>query len=233
MPRKRTHRTEKDAYKAWLDPTILILAHLLLLPVWLLLWTILPLIIWVGDRGPVFYKQQRAGKAGRPFTVLKFRTMVSDADRKGPAWTTEGDLRVTRVGRLLRRTALDELPEMLNIMKREMSFVGPRALDLEEHRTLEQQIPGFETRLQVAPGLTGLAQVYNLGDNAYEKFRYDLNYLDIMSPWLDIKLLVLSVRNTLSARWDQRQGKPVEPDGSIELSAESNEQSDQSDSPYA
>lgn len=205
--RKHAHDLPNTAYQTWFDLTILVLAHLLLLPLWLVLWTLLPLLIWLGDRGPIFYRQQRAGKDGRPFTVFKFRTMVLDADRKGPAWTTCGDPRVTRVGRLLRRTALDELPEMLNIFKREMSFVGPRALDLEEQRSLEQQIPGFEKRLKVRPGLTGLAQVYNHGDDAHNKFRYDLSYLEQMSPWLDVKLLVLSVRNTLIARWDQRHGK--------------------------
>jgi lipopolysaccharide/colanic/teichoic acid biosynthesis glycosyltransferase len=117
------------------------------------------------------------------------------------------------VGRVLRRTALDELPELLNIWKRDMSFVGPRALDLEEQQTLEQLIPGFEDRLQVAPGLTGLAQVYDPSDNAHEKLRYDLEYVQKMSPWLDMKLLLLSVRNTLAAKWDQRRGKPAADDG--------------------
>lgn len=205
---KQAHSTGRDSYKAWFDLTVLVSAHLLLLPLWLLLWILLPTLIWLDDRGPVFYKQRRAGKDGKPFTVLKFRTMVSDADRKGPAWTTDGDPRVTRVGRLLRRTALDELPEMLNILRREMSFVGPRALDVEEQQSLEAQIPGFEKRLQVPPGLAGLAQVYDPSDDAYDKFRYDLIYLERMSPWLDAKLLLLSMRNTLGGQWDHRRGKP-------------------------
>jgi len=179
------------------------------LPVWLLLWTSIPVLIWLEDRGPVFYRQQRAGKDGQTISVLKFRTMVKDADSKGPAWTIEGDPRVTRVGRILRRTALDELPEVLNIWKREMSFVGPRALDVEEQRYLEQVVPGFETRLQVLPGLTGLAQVYDPSDDAHEKFRYDSEYLQSMSPWLDMKLIVISIRNTVIARWDHRHGKPA------------------------
>ena len=217
MTGKQDHRTGRDTYKTWFDFTILILAHVLLLPVWLLLWTILPLIIWLGDRGPVFYRQQRAGKDGRPFTLLKFRTMVLDADLKGPAWTTHRDPRVTRVGKLLRRTALDELPEILNIIKRDMSFVGPRALDLQEQRSLEEQIPGFEMRLQVAPGLTGPAQVYDRSDNARDKLRYDLSYLDRMGPLVDLKLLFLSVWNSCSARWDQRGGKPLGSDDATDL----------------
>lgn len=205
-------RSYEATYKVWFDFAVLISAHILLLPIWILLWTFIPLSIWLGDRGPIFYRQQRAGKGGRPFTVVKFRTMVSDADLKGPGWTVPGDPRITRVGRLLRNTALDELPELISILKRDMSFVGPRALDVEEQRALEEQIVGFEKRLQVSPGLTGLAQVYNSGDDSLKKFQYDLSYLDRMSPWLDAKLLVLSVWNTLRAQWDQRRGKPTESD---------------------
>lgn len=200
-----------NGYKLWFDLTVLILAHLLLLPLWVLLWSVVPLLIWLGDRGPVFYRQERAGKGGRIFTILKFRTMVLDADRKGPAWTIEGDPRVTRVGKLLRRTALDELPGVLSIWKRDMSLVGPRALDVEEQRSFEHEISGFESRLQVLPGLTGLAQVYDRTDDAYDKFHYDLEYLGRMGPWLDTKLLILSVWNTLGGRWDQRSGKWAEP----------------------
>ncbi|MCH8282883.1 MAG: sugar transferase [Chloroflexi bacterium] len=195
-------------YKRPFDLGLLVVAHLLLLPLWLLLWTIIPLLIWLGDRGPIFYKQKRIGKNGRVFIILKFRTMVPDADRSGPPWTTEGDPRVTRFGRLLRRTALDELPEVVNIWKGDMSFVGPRALDVVEQKVLEQEIPGFAKRLQILPGLTGLAQIYDTEDTADGKYRYDMEYLTHMSPWQDLKLLMVSVRNTLGARWDRRTGKP-------------------------
>lgn len=209
MATKPADKLGRDSYKRWFDLIILGLAHALALPIWVLLWTFIPLLIWLGDRGPVFYKQKRVGRGGRVFTVLKFRTMVLDAERQGPAWTTAGDSRVTRVGRLLRRTALDELPEILNIWRGEMSLVGPRALDVEEEAALERQIPGFAARLQVLPGLTGLAQVYDPTDDALDKFRYDQEYLRRMGPWLDLKLLVISLRNTLVARWDRRSGKPT------------------------
>jgi lipopolysaccharide/colanic/teichoic acid biosynthesis glycosyltransferase len=133
--------------------------------------------------------------------------MVPDAEEIGAAWTMDQDPRVTKVGRLLRRTALDELPEVINIWRRDMSLVGPRALDVEEQRSLEKLIVGFEGRLKVRPGLTGLAQIYDPRDDAHEKFHYDLEYLQRMSPWLDIKLLILSVRNTLGVKWDRRSGK--------------------------
>tara|TARA_Y100000588_G_C14280178_1_gene936707 strand:+ start:5035 stop:5748 length:714 start_codon:yes stop_codon:yes gene_type:complete len=197
----------KGAYKAWFDLSILVLAHVLLLPLWLILWSVIPLLIWLDDRGPVFYRQQRMGKDGRPFDVIKFRTMVVDAENMGPAWTTDADPRITRVGRILRRTALDELPEVINIWKGTMSFVGPRALDLDEHLSLEELIPGFEERLQVRPGLTGLAQIYDKNDDPYEKYNYDMEYLRRLSPLLDTRLLILSLRNTVIARWDHRSGK--------------------------
>jgi len=218
MADRPTNQSARDGYKSWFDLTILVLAHVLLLPLWVLLWIIIPILIRLGDRGPVFYKQDRVGKGGRIFTVFKFRTMVPDAEDKGAAWTMDQDPRVTRVGKLLRRTALDELPEVLNIWKGDMSLVGPRALDVEEQRSLEKLIAGFEGRLQVRPGLTGLAQIYDPKDDAHEKFHYDLEYLQRMSPWLDMKLLVLSVRNTLWVKWDRRSGKTSDPSRIIDSS---------------
>lgn len=208
MGERRAENSSRDGYKLWFDFTVLVSAHLLLFPLWLILWTLIPLLIWLYDRGPVFYRQKRAGKNGRVFTVLKFRTMVLNADRYGPAWTTDQDPRVTRVGKLLRRTALDELPELLSIWRGDMSLVGPRALGVEEHDEVERQVPGFAERLRVRPGLTGLAQIYDREDEVHDKLRYDLEYLHCMGPWLDVKLLLLSVRNTLIGGWDHRAGKP-------------------------
>ena len=209
MAEHQIPQSSPASYKHWFDLTVLVLAHLLLAPIWILLWTMIPLLIWLGDRGPIFYRQRRIGKDRRIFTILKFRTMVPGADQQGPAWTSEADPRVTRIGRLLRRTALDEIPELLSIFKGDMSFVGPRALDVEEHFGLEKTIPGFDRRLCVLPGLTGLAQVYNPDDDAHGKFHYDCQYLERRGPVLDTKILLLSVRNTLIGRWDQRGGKPA------------------------
>ena len=194
-------------YKRPFDVGLLLLAHILLLPLWLVLWTFIPIAIWLEDRGPIFYKQQRAGKDGRIFTIRKFRTMVPNADLIGPAWTIQGDLRLTRVGKVLRRTALDELPELGSIFKGDMSLVGPRALAVGEQETLQQEITGFVDRLSVRPGLTGLAQIYDREDNANDKIKYDLQYLQRMGPWLDTTLLTLSVWNTIARRWDKRGGK--------------------------
>ena len=196
-------------YKRPFDLTILVAAHIfpLFLPVWVLLWMAIPLAIWLGDRGPIFYRQKRAGRDGKAFTVLKFRTMVKDADDKGPAWTLDDDRRLTPVGRLLRKTALDELPQLFSIWTGDMSLVGPRALDYEEQQLLETQVSGFASRLRVRPGLTGLAQVYDQRDEAHTKLAYDLEYIRRLSLWLDTKLVVVSAWNTVLGRWDRRAGK--------------------------
>lgn len=197
----------KGRYKRPFDLFILIFSHILLAPLFLLLWTVVPVLVWLEDRDPVFYTQKRKGKDGRVFTLMKFRTMVRGAEHQGPRWTTERDRRVTRIGRILRRTALDELPELISVWKGDMSFVGPRPLDVGEHSLLEEKVAGFEERLLVSPGLTGLAQVYDREDSAEVKLKYDLEYMRRMNPLLDVELLLLSVRNTLLARWDRRMGK--------------------------
>ena len=190
-----------------MDLTILIVAHVLLMPLWLVIWTCIPLLIRLGDAGPVFFRQERAGRNGKAFTIMKFRTMVVDSDKIGPAWTVDGDVRITTIGRILRRTALDELPSILSIWKGDMSFVGPRALAQSEQSMLEREIPDFHLRLNVLPGLTGLSQVYNKTDSSVDKIYHDLEYIRRMNLLLDLTLLVLSVKNTIFARWDQRSGK--------------------------
>ena len=202
----------RTAYKRAMDLTILVVAHLALAPVWLALWTVIPLLIWLDDRGPIFYSQPRAGRGGAKFSYRKFRTMVVDADKIGPVWTSDDDPRVTRVGRILRKTAMDELPGVLSIWKGDMSLVGPRALPYEEQRMLEREIAGFADRLRVTPGLTGLSQVYNPEDDNLIKLEMDRRYAETMTPWLDVKLIVLSVANTLLARWDTRSAKDPPPD---------------------
>lgn len=184
------------------DFTLSLLGIIISLP----LWGLFALLVWLEHGFPIFYGQRRMGKNRREFTVLKFRTMVKNADKMG-VWTDENDPRITKVGKFLRRTAMDELPSLLSILKGDMSFVGPRALVVEEQKFLERQIPCFEKRLSVRPGLTGLAQVFNPNDDPYLKLKYDLEYIEKMNLWLDIKLIFLSFWNTLTARWDRRKGK--------------------------
>lgn len=168
------------------------------------------------DGGPIWYRQKRWGKNKKPIKVYKFRTMVVDAAKKfGHIQAQENDPRVTRVGRWLRATSLDELPQIVNIWKGEMSWVGPRALPINEVQVKEQNrglpdeaIPGFDLRCKVRPGLTGMAQVYAPRDvPRRHKFRYDLIYIQNQSLWLDIKLVALSVWISLRGKWEDRQRK--------------------------
>lgn len=180
------------------------------------LWLIFGLMIWLEDRGPIFYRQERIGKDGKIFRALKFRSMITDAEQEqGPIQAKENDKRVTKVGRLLRSTAMDELPQLTNILKGEMSFVGPRALRPEEtennncNKTSLQEFPGFSKRHSIRPGLTGLTQVYLPKDFPIKrKFRYDLLYIKNRSFWLDLKLIFLSFWITFRAKWESR-GKKI------------------------
>ena len=177
----------------------------LLWPLWFIVIFIIPLLIWVEDRGPIFYSQNRIGKNKKVFKVIKFRTMIPEAEKtSGAVWSTKDDPRITRIGHLLRRTALDEIPQLLNILKGEMSFVGPRAERPELHEKFSKEIPGFDKRLDVTPGLSGLAQINGSYDlDPREKLVFDIDYSKKMSLFFDIKIIIVSVFNSISARWDQ------------------------------
>jgi len=179
-------------------------------------WGIIALAVKLQDGGPVFFPQQRWGRHQSRFGVLKFRTMVPNASTAPVSvQATEHDPRITTVGRILRATALDELPQLLNIWRGEMSFVGPRALPINERQGREEKgdvpddkIPGFHERLQVRPGLTGIAQIFAPRDVARRnKFRYDMLYIRRQSFWLDLKLVLLSFWITFRGAWERREGK--------------------------
>jgi lipopolysaccharide/colanic/teichoic acid biosynthesis glycosyltransferase len=185
----------RDGYKRVFDLTLILLAHVLLFPLWILLWIVIPLAIWLGDRGPIFYTQERVGRLGKRFKVVKFRTMIQNAEaRTGPVWATNDDERVTNVGGLLRKLRLDEMPQVINILMGEMSLVGPRP---ERPFLIEQfsrEVPGFSQRLRVKPGVAGLAQVRgHYSTSPRYKLKYDKLYIETLSPWMDVRLLFLSV----------------------------------------
>jgi lipopolysaccharide/colanic/teichoic acid biosynthesis glycosyltransferase len=199
----------RGRYKRAYDLLILAGAHLFppLTLLWLVLWMVIPLLIRLEDRGPVFYGQERLGKNGKIFYVLKFRTMVPNAEHMtGAVWATADDPRITKVGRWLRSSALDELPQVLNILKGDMSFVGPRAERPELHAQFVETEPLFAQRVRVRPGLTGLAQVKGSYDLPPErKVQYDLQYMRTMGPVTDTRLMLSSVLNTLLRRWDHKE----------------------------
>ena len=180
------------------------------------LWALIAAAIKLEDGGPVFYGQERVGRGGRHFWSWKFRSMVVDADRRfGALQASEHDPRVTRTGRLLRATAMDELPQLWNILVGDMSFVGPRALRPEEIEVgvdgtpvSLQAIPGYEARHRVTPGLTGIAQIYARRDiPRRQKFKLDQLYVGKQSFWLDLRLIALSFWITARARWERRGRK--------------------------
>ena len=176
-------------------------------------WAAIAVAIKAQDGGPVLYRQQRVGLGGRVFEALKFRSMVPDAESAtGPVQAVENDPRVTRIGRLLRATAMDELPQLWNIFTGDMSFVGPRPLRPGEVETAGngelvrlEEIPGYAARHTVRPGLTGLTQVYAPRDiSRTSKFRLDRVYLKRASFWLDLKLILLSFWITGRGEWEKR-----------------------------
>ena len=179
-------------------------------------WAAIALLILLDDGRPVFFAQDRWGLGAKHIRVLKFRTMAKDAvDVHGVRLAQEEDARVTRLGRVLRRMGLDELPNLLAILGGEMSFVGPRALAVDEVvREIDgrfhsyEQVPGFRERLQVRPGLTGLATVYLPRDaSPRRKFAYDRLYIRRWSFGLDLKLVVLSFFISFLGRWERRTRK--------------------------
>jgi sugar transferase (PEP-CTERM system associated) len=157
--------------------------------------------ISLDSRGPILYRQLRAGERGRPFTLYKFRSMRSDAEALGARFTEENDPRVTRVGRLIRRTRVDELPQLWNVLRGEMSMVGPRPERPVFIEQLEQQVPYFKQRLYVKPGLTGHAQVrcrYGAtAEDHLEKLQYDLYYIKSHSVMFDLSIMLDTIKVVL------------------------------------
>ncbi|HUT04724.1 MAG TPA: sugar transferase [bacterium] len=180
------------AIKRVTDSTLSLGLFLVLLPFFLLIG----LLVKTTSKGPVFYKQERMGKAGNPFRIIKFRTMAHDAERAtGPVLSNSSDNRITGIGRILRKTRLDELPQLLNIIKGEMSFVGPRPerpVFVEEY---SQRIPGYSQRFSVLPGITGLAQIHGGYATIPEiKIKYDLGYIQNFSIWLDLFIIMETLK---------------------------------------
>ena len=171
------------------------------------LWPILWLIIKLDSPGPVFYKQRRVGKGGRTFHVVKFRTMRQDAEAGGPQWAGANDPRITRVGKFMRSSRLDEIPQLWCVLKGDMAFVGPRPERPEFVESLTKEIPFYGVRHMVRPGLTGWAQIrYKYGStvaDAREKLQYDLFYIKNASIGLDLLIMFQTVKTVLLRRGAQ------------------------------
>jgi exopolysaccharide biosynthesis polyprenyl glycosylphosphotransferase len=198
------HNGGQRAYqvlKRLTDVIVAVIGLLLFMPI----LPVLVLLIKLDSPGPVIYTQQRVGRAGRPFRLVKLRSMVVDAERDGRArWAHRGDERVTRVGRFLRSSRLDEAPQLLNVLKGDMSLIGPRPERPEFVAQLEEQIPFYRTRLAVRPGLAGWAQVNypyaSSVQDALVKLQYDLYYIKHQSLYLDLVIMLKTIGVVLTMR---------------------------------
>lgn len=179
---------EQRIVKRFFDVVLCVIAAVVLSPLML----IIAAAIKLEDHGPVFYKQARVTRDGKVFDILKFRSMVEDAEQR-PA--TDDDDRITKVGHVIRATRVDELPQLFNIIKGEMSIVGPRPERIEHVQKYTEAIPEFEFRSKVKGGLTGFAQIYGkYNTSAYDKLKLDLMYIENYSFLLDLKLILMTIR---------------------------------------
>ncbi len=191
----------KKSYKRIFD----IMCSLIGLAFALPLLPLVSLIIKIDSRGPVLFKQVRVGEMDKPFFLYKFRTMRQDAEKgTGAVWAQKNDPRVTRIGRWLRKTRIDELPQLFNVLKGDMSFIGPRPERPEFVAELKKLIPYYSERHFVKPGVTGWAQVrYSYGasvEDTIEKLRYDLYYIKNVTPYLDLLIIIETIKVMLFGR---------------------------------
>jgi len=184
-------------YETVKRPIEIFLALIILL-ITLPLFLIIGFLIKITSSGPIIYKQTRIGQLEKPFILYKFRTMKKDAEKNGPQWAIKNDPRITFIGKILRASHLDELPQIFNILKGELSFVGPRPERPEFVKELKEKIPYYEIRHLVKPGLTGWAQInYRYGasiEDAYEKLEYDIYYLKNRSLTLDLLIILKTIK---------------------------------------
>lgn len=203
-PRVLLFRKKYQLFKRLFDLSVC----LLILPVAIVVMAICAILIYLNDPGPIVFKQMRTGKGGRRFAMYKFRTMVTNAEElkekyrhlnelTWPDFKITNDPRVTRVGRILRKTSLDELPQIFNILKGDMSLVGPRptSFDVSTYSLWHTE------RLEVLPGITGLWQVSGRSDVDFDgRLRLDVEYIENQSFWLDLKILFLTVAAVFAQR---------------------------------
>ena len=191
LSRNRGLTIEQRFVKRAMDIVLSLLAILVSSPILLLIG----LCIKLYDKGPVFYTQERLTRDGEAFQIIKFRSMRMDSEKDGAQLARKNDDRITPIGRVIRQTHFDELPQIFNILKGEMSFVGPRPERKGIAQEYEQVIPEFGFRLKVKAGLTGYAQIYGkYNTTPYDKLKLDLTYIENYSFWLDIKLMLMTFK---------------------------------------
>lgn len=186
------------------EPVLAILMFLCFIP----LFMVIAVLIKLDSKGPVFFVQNRTGYLGKKFRLVKFRSMRTDAEAMGPQWCSNNDERITKVGNFLRKTRIDELPQVINVIRGEMSFFGPRPERPEMYKSLKEEIPDFYLRTLIKPGITGWAQVFQgyaaSVEESRAKLEYDLYYIQHVSPFLDLTIIVHTI---LVACFGDKAGK--------------------------
>lgn len=182
-------------FKRFMDIVLSIIGLIILSPILL----IVSIAIKIDSKGPVIFKQERIGKDGKVFKIYKFRSMVVGAEKMGTGvYSKKGDSRVTRVGKFIRMTSIDELPQLVNILKGEMSFIGPRPVLTYHPWKYEEYTPEQLKRFEVRPGVTGLAQIHGRKQVEWEKrIKYDVEYVEKLSLWEDIKIFFITIYKVL------------------------------------
>lgn len=192
--KREYHVNNKRSYlicKRIFDIVLSVLATLVLL----VPMAVVALLIVIEDPGPVFYSQERLGKNGKPFQILKFRSMCVNAEQNGPQWARTEDPRCTKVGKVIRRWHIDELPQLWNVLKGEMSIVGPRPEREHFYQVFEQELPNYRDRLLVDQGLTCIGQVNGCYDlTPAKRIDYDIEYIEKQTFWLDLKCIFQTFR---------------------------------------
>ena len=213
-PKKRATSVAREPIRplgyAWYGPCKAVLDFglaLLLLIVLAPAIALTALLVRATSRGPAFYTQTRVGRNGRLFTIFKIRTMIDNCESlTGPRWSIPGDPRITPIGHFLRRTHLDELPQLINVLRGDMSLIGPRPERPEFTTKLERALPAYPERLRVRPGVTGLAQVHLPGDTSLASVRtklaYDLFYIQQLSPGLEARILFCTLLRVLGVSFE-------------------------------
>jgi lipopolysaccharide/colanic/teichoic acid biosynthesis glycosyltransferase len=186
-----------ESYKPVLDSIVAALLLVALSP----LVGLALFLVRLTSKGPAIYTQRRLGLGGKVFTIYKLRSMYLESEREGPRWSLPGDDRITPIGRIIRACHIDELPQLVNVLRGEMSLIGPRPERPEIACQIERSMPDYRRRLMVRPGLSGLAQVLQAPDtdlgSVRRKLNYDLFYVERLGPWLDLRILVGTILHVL------------------------------------
>ena len=172
-------------------------ASLVILMIFSPVWIAVSILVKLDSNGPIIYRQRRIGVGGRPFTLYKFRSMIHNAEKMtGPVWAKRNDRRITRIGRIIRKLGIDEIPNLINVVRGDMSLIGPRPERPYFVNQFRHRIHYYTQRLEVRPGITGLAQIYHKYDESIDdvkrKLEYDLQYIREYSPLLDVKIIFMT-----------------------------------------